>query len=109
MMLVTNKPVEGKGDAAKIVRCHFLRWSIEEYFGFKKQHYGFEDFRERSLKAINTLNRFVSFAIGLLSTISQKDENSRLMQTILAKAMALKNEVSFLLYQYGYGVMRILA
>ena len=109
MMLVTNRAVKGKEDAAKIVRSYFSRWRIEEYFRFKKQHYGFEGFRVRSLKAINALNRYVSFSIGLLSTISQKDENSQLKQSILAKAMALKKEVSFFLYQYGYGVMRILA
>ena len=109
MMLVTNRTVEGKEDAAKIVRSYFSRWRIEEYFRFKKQHYHFEGFRVRSLKAINALNRYVSFAIGLLGTLSQKGENSQLKQSILAKAMALKKEVSFFLYQYGYGVMRILA
>ena len=87
----------------------FSRWRIEEYFRYKKQHYGFEGFRVRSLKAINALNRYVSFAICWLSTIGEKDENSKLKQIILAKAMALKKEVSFYLYQYGYGVMRILA
>ena len=109
MMLVTNRTVEGKEDAAKIVRSYFSRWRIEEYFRFKKQHYRFEGFRVRSLKAINALNRYVSFAIGLLGILSQKGENSQLKQSILAKAMALKKEVSFFLCQYGYGVMRILA
>lgn len=109
MMLVTNRTVKGKEDAVKIVRCYFSRWRIEEYFRYKKQHYGFEGFRVRSLKAINALNRYVSFAICWLSTIGEKDENSKLKQIILAKAMALKKKVSFYLYQYGYGVMRILA
>jgi hypothetical protein len=109
MMLVTNKTVKGKEDVAKIVRSYFSRWRIEEYFRFKKQHYGFEGFRVRSLKAINALNRYVSFAICLLGTLSQKGENSQLKQSILAQAMALKKEVSFYLYQYGYGAMRILA
>lgn len=109
MMLVTNKILKSKEDVAKIVRSYFSRWRIEEYFRFKKQHYRFEGFRVRSLKAINTLNRYVSYAIGLLSLISQKDESSHLKQSILAKAMALKKEVSFYLYQYGYGVVRILA
>ena len=109
MMLVTNKTVASKEDVAKIVRSYFSRWRIEEYFRFKKQHYHFEGFRVRSLKAINALNRYVSYAIGLLGMLTQKGENSQLKQSILEKAMALKRKVSFCLYQYGYGVMRILA
>jgi hypothetical protein len=109
MMLVTNKLVKNKEDVGKIVRSYFSRWRIEEYFRFKKQHYRFEGFRVRSLKAINALNRYVSFTIGLLGTLTQKGENSQLKQSILDKAMALKKEVSFCLYQYGYGAMRILA
>lgn len=109
MMLLTNRTVQNKEDAAKIVRSYFSRWRIEEYFRFKKQHYGFEGFRVRSLKAINALNRCISYAIALLGLLSQKGVNSQLKQSILAKAMALKKKVSFYLYQYGYGVVRILA
>lgn len=109
MMLVTNRTLESKEDVARIVRSYFSRWRIEEYFRFKKQHYRFEGFRVRSLKSINALNRCVSYAIGLLSLLSQKGENSQLKNSILAKAMALKKQVGFYLYQYGYGIMRILA
>ena len=109
MMLLTNISVKSKDDAAKIVRSYFSRWRIEEYFRFKKQHYRFEGFRVRSLKSINALNRLVSYAIGLLSLLSQKGENSQLKHSILAKAMALRKKVGFYLYRYGYGVIRILA
>ena len=109
MMLLTNRTVDSKEDVAKIVRSYFSRWRIEEYFRFKKQHYRFEGFRVRSLKSINALNRLVSYAIGMLSLLSQKGENSQLKHSILAKAMALKKKVGFFLYQYGYGFQRILA
>ena len=109
MMLLTNRTVDSKEDVAKIVRSYFSRWRIEEYFRFKKQHYHFEGFRVRSLKSINALNRLVSYAIGLLSLLAQKGENSQLKHSILAKAMALKKKVGFYLYRYGYGVVRILA
>ena len=109
MMLLSNKTVESKEDVAKIVRSYFSRWRIEEYFRFKKQHYRFEGFRVRSLKSINALNRYVSFAIALLGLLSQKNDASQLRKSILSKAMALKKDVGFYLYQYGYGVMRILA
>ena len=109
MMLVTNLAVKGKEDVGRIVRSYFSRWRLEEYFRFKKQHYRFEGFRVRSLKSINALNRYVSYAIGLLGLLSQKSRNSHLKHSILAKAMALKQKVGFCLYQYGYGVTRILA
>lgn len=109
MILLTSLSVKSKEDAGKIVRSYFSRWCIEEYFRFKKQHYGFEGFRVRSLKSINALNRYVSYTIALLGLLSQKSENSQLKHSILAKAMALKKKVGFYLYQYGYGVKRILA
>ena len=39
-------------------------WGIEEYFRFKKQEYGFENFRVRSLK-INNLNKLLTCTIGM--------------------------------------------
>ncbi|MHC1787088.1 MAG: hypothetical protein AB9880_08530 [Christensenellales bacterium] len=63
----------------------------------------------RSLKAINALNRCVSFAIALLGLLSQKGEYSQLKQGNLARAMALKKEASFFLYRYGCGAARVLA
>ena len=45
---------------------------IEEYFKFKKQEYHFENFRVRILKAINHLNRMLTYTIGLLSRKVEK-------------------------------------
>jgi hypothetical protein len=42
MMLATNKPIHSKEDAIHIVRTYMSRWRVEEYFRFKKQHFGFE-------------------------------------------------------------------
>ncbi|HHU81178.1 MAG TPA: transposase, partial [Acholeplasmataceae bacterium] len=51
MMLLTNKTIRSKEDAIKIVRLYMSRWRIEDYFRFKKQTFGFEDFRVRSLQS----------------------------------------------------------
>lgn len=52
MMLATNKAINSKEDAIRILRLYMSRWRIEEYFRFKKNEYNFEDFRVRNLKAI---------------------------------------------------------
>ena len=53
-----------------------MRWRIEEYYRFKKQQFGFEDFRVRSLNAIRTLQLLVSMLIGLLGLLSEKAGDS---------------------------------
>ena len=72
MMLATNKAIKSKEDVVSIVRTYMSRWRIEEYFRFKKQHFGFENFRVRSLMSINNLNAF-NICYGLLYS-SRKNE-----------------------------------
>ena len=60
MMLVTNKQILSKDDVMDVARTYFSRWRIEEYFRVKKQVFDFENFRVRSLAAINALNFFIS-------------------------------------------------
>ena len=111
MMLATNLPVTSKEDVQRVVRTYFTRWRIEEYFRFKKQHFGFEGFRVRSLKAMNALNHYLSYAIALLCLLAEKSRGSTLRMAIARVARALKNEedISFILYRFGLGVFRILA
>ncbi len=73
-MLATNKVIKGKEDVVNIVRTYMSRWRVEEYFRFKKQHFGFENFRVRSLRSINNLNRLLTYAIGILGILAEKNE-----------------------------------
>ena len=111
MMLATNRPIKSKEDVISVARLYFMRWRIEEYFRFKKQHLGFEGFRIRSLKAMNALNQYLSYAIGILCVLAEKRRSSALRMAVLCSANAQKEEekVSFLLYRIGLGVCRILA
>ena len=111
MMLVTNLPVKSKEDVQSVVRTYFMRWRIEEYFRFKKNHFDFEGFRVRSLKAMNALNHYLSYAIGLLCLLSEKKNSSILRMAVTCAAKALKDEkdISFTLYRFGLGVFRLLA
>lgn len=72
MMLATNRSIKGKDDAVEICRMYLSRWRIEEYFRFKKQHFGFEGFRVRKLVSINALNRLLTYTIPLFNRIASR-------------------------------------
>ena len=109
MMLATNRSIQSKDDAIRVVRMYFSRWRIEEYFRFKKHHFNFENFRVRSLAAINALTQCLGYAIAFLTLLTQKRDGSALKAGILRKANPQREHVSFTLYRFGLGVLRILA
>lgn len=109
MMLATNKTIRGKDDVIDIVRTYMSRWRIEEYFRFKKQHFGFENFRVRSLTSINNLNQLLTFAIGLIGLLSEKLNTSKLARRLIHNAKALRTTVQFYYYQLAEGIMATLA
>lgn len=108
MMLATNKAVHGREDVVRIVRTYMSRWRVEEYFRFKKQHFGFENFRIRSLVAINNLNSLLTYAIGLLGLLAEKLQTS-LSRRLVHNSKALRKDVQFYYYQLAAGVLATLA
>ena len=109
MMLATNKPIRSKQDAIGIVRDYMSRWRIEEYFRFKKQHFGFEDFRVRSLMSMNNLNQLLTYALGMLGLVAEQSDTSQLFHRLIHNARALRRKVDFHYYQLAEGVMKTLA
>jgi hypothetical protein len=109
MMLATNKIIKGKEDVVNTVRTYMSRWRIEEYFRFKKQHFGFENFRVRSLRSINNLNQLLTYAIGLLGILAEKMNSSRLPHLLIHNAKALRKDVLFYYYQLAKGIVLTLA
>lgn len=109
MMLATSKPIQGKEDAIHIVRTYMSRWRIEEYFRFKKQHFGFENFRVRSLVAINNLNQLLTYAIGLLGLLADKLRTSKLSRQFIHNAKTLRKNIQFYYYQLAEGMLSTLA
>ena len=83
LMLITNLKSDDNRLSVVITKVYLLRWRIEEFYGFKKQQFGFEGFRVRSLKSIRNLDLLVSIAIGWIGMISEKvDERPILMELI---------------------------
>ena len=84
-MLITNRTINSKEDVIDIVRTYMSRWRIEEYFRFKKQEYGFENMRVRSLKAINNINK--------MEILAERMDKKLLSIKFLIRANTLRNKV----------------
>lgn len=109
MMLASNIPIKSKEDVIKIARCYLDRWRIEEYFKFKKQEYNFENFRVRTLKSINNLNKMLTYAIGLIAMLSEKINKREFVNKIIKESKSLKDKVYLWFYQLARGIYNILA
>lgn len=109
MMLATNRKIRSKEDVIRAVRIYMSRWRIEEYFRFKKQHFGFENFRIRSLTAINNLNAILTYAIGLLGVLADELDTCRLSRRLIHNSKALRKDIQFYYYQLAKGILSTLA
>ena len=108
MMLASNISLKSKEDLIKVVRCYIDRWRIEEYFKFKKQEYHFENLRVRSLKAINNLNKMLSYVIGLIGLLSEKINKREFVNKIIKESKSLRKNVYLWFYQIARGIYKIL-
>lgn len=109
MMLASNIPIKSKEDVIKTARCYLDRWRIEEYFKFKKQEYNFENFRVRTLKSINNLNKMLTYAIGLVAMLSEKIGKREFINKIIKESKSLKTNVYLWFYQLARGIYNILS
>lgn len=109
MMLANNIPVKSKEDVIKIAKCYLVRWRIEEYFKFKKQEYNFENFRVRTLKSINNLNKMLTYTIGLIALLSEKTWKRKFVNKIIKESKSLKDKVYLWFYQLARGIYNILS
>ena len=109
MMIASNIPIKDKEDVIKITRCYLDRWRIEEYFKFKKQEYNFENFRVRTLKSINNLNKMLTYTIGLIGLLSEKIGKREFVNKIIKESKSLKRKVYLWFYQLARGIYNILS
>ena len=109
MMLASNIAIKSKNDLIKITRNYIDRWKIEEYFRFKKQEYDFENFRVRTIKSINNLNKILTYTIGLIAMLSEKKGKRKFVDTIIEESKSLRKEVYLWFYQIARGIYNILA
>src|SRR5574344_247666 len=109
MMLATNKEIKSKDDLIKVARTYFSRWKIEEYFRCKKQMFQFENFRVRKLKAINSLNFYITLCMACLEMLAIESETTALKVQIIKTADPIKQKVFFCYYRLAKGITGILS
>ena len=109
MVLATNLTTDTKNLAIAAVRHYFSRWRIEEYFRCKKQMFDFENFRVRSLTAINSLNFFLSTCMLFLAELRETSDRNTLFRICLEAAAPLRPKVYFFYYRLVEGLHFILA
>lgn len=108
MMLATNKLIENKENLKNIVYSYMSRWRVEEYFRFKKQSFKFENFRVRSLKSINNLNKLLTYAIGLIGMMAEKIDRNMLVNKLIANARVIRKDIWFYFYRIAEGLYHTL-
>lgn len=108
MVLATNLSTDAKNLAIAAMRHYFSRWRIEEYFRCKKQMFDFENFRVRSLPAINSLNFFLSACMLFLATLRETSDKNMLFRICVEAAAPLRPKVYFFYYRLVEGLHFIL-
>ena len=109
MMLATNIPIRSKDDVVRVAKLYFSRWRIEEYFRCKKTAFEFENFRVRSLKAINALNFYMTICMAYLAFLSSKPQSNQIRCNVIEAADPIKEHVLFFGYRFAAGIARILS
>lgn len=109
MVLATNLNTDTKNLAITAMRHYFSRWRIEEYFRCKKQMFDFENFRVRSLTAINSLNFFLSACMLFLATLRETSDQNMHFRICVEAAATLRPKVYFFYYRLVEGLHFLLS
>jgi len=83
LMLVTNLKSDDDRLAVTVAKVYLMRWRIEEFYAFKKQQFGLEDLRVRSLNSIRNLDLLLSIAIGYIGYMSAKGEERKVIMELI--------------------------
>ena len=83
--------IRAKKNRSVIYKVYLLRWRIEEFYGFKKQPFDFEDFRVRSLNSIRNLDLLLTIAIGYIGMMSEQVEKRRAVMELIHQLSLFKD------------------
>lgn len=109
MVLATNLDTSTKSSLIAAMRNYFSRWRIEEYFRCKKQMFAFENFRVRSLIAINSLNFYLSACMLFFATLRETSEKNMHFRICIEAAAPVKPKIYFFYYRLAEGLHYILS
>jgi len=108
MMLLSSLMSSDSRLAEAVTKVYLMRWRIEEYYRFKKQQFGFEDFRVRSLVSIRAVNTMLTVLIGLLGMFSEKQDKDLFILEIIECSKRIYGKSKFIYYALGDGIYNIL-
>ena len=109
LMLITNLTSEDARLPVIITKVYLLRWRIEEFYRFKKQQFGFEDFRVRSMASIRNLDLLVTIAIGWIGLMSEKCEESPVIMELIHISKRIYGTPKFVFYAIADGLFALIA
>ena len=109
MLLITNLKSDDDRIAITITKVYLLRWRIEEFYRFKKQQFGFEDFRVRSLNAIRNLDLLLTIAIGYIGLLSEQADDKRTVFELIHISKRIYDVPRFMFYAIADGILAVFA
>jgi len=108
LMLITNMTSTDKRLPVAVTKVYLMRWRIEEFYGFKKQKFDFEDFRVRSLNSIRNLDLLLTIAIGYIGMMSEKAEERAITAEVIAISKRIYDTPKFTYYAIADGLFFVL-
>lgn len=110
MLLLLNLKMQEKKSLCHIItKVYLLRWRIEEYFRFKKQHFELEDLRVMSLQSIRNLNLFATLAVAYISLAAVVHKDNIFLAELKECSKRIYGMPKFILYALGYAMERVLS
>jgi hypothetical protein len=109
MLLITNLKSDDDRLAVTVTKVYLLRWKIEEFHGFKKQQFGFEDFRVRSLNSIRNLDLLLTIAIGYIGMLSERANDRPAVMELIHISKRTFHVSKFKLYAIADGLFAVFA
>lgn len=109
LLLITNMKSDDDRLALTVTKVYLLRWRIEEFYGFKKRQFGFEDFRVRSLNAIRNIDMLLTVTIGYIGMMSEKADDKRVVMEIIHISKRIYEIPKFKYYAIADGLFTIFA
>jgi len=109
MMLITNMKSDDTRLSVVVTKVYLMRWRIEEFYGFKKQQFDFEDFRVRSLNSIRNLDLLLTMAIGFIGMMSEKSEERVSTMELISISKRIYKIPKFMFYAVADGLLIVFA
>ena len=109
MMLITNMKSDDDRLAVTVTKVYLMRWRIEEFYGFKKQQFAFEDFRVRSLNSIRNLDLLLTIAIGYIGMLSERADDKRTVMELIHISKRIYGVPKFKFYAIADGIRAVFA